>query len=212
MKIAIMSTWNACCGVSVHAELVGAALLRLGHEIRVFAPRQYEDDRTRLYFAPDEEFVARNFSFLRYGDRCTDEGLLSSLYLDSGPMLEEEFDLLIVEKPSSTPLRGLCEALPRIKEKARVMAVLHEGRIPENPYFAQVGWDAITVFDARYRNLFSKVFPKELLHVVPFPCHPIDRQERTESRENWEYRRTPKSSSASAASMRPRQSSRRWKV
>ena len=30
-KIAIMSSWNACCGVSIHAELIGAALLRLRH-------------------------------------------------------------------------------------------------------------------------------------------------------------------------------------
>jgi len=182
-KIALMTSWNACCGVSVHAELIGEALLRLGHEIKVFAPRQYEDDGTRLYFSPDEGFVTRNFSFLRYGDRCTDKGLIDALYFDPEPILDEDFDLLIVEKPTSTPLGGLKKILPEIKEKARVIAVLHEGWMPENPYFARVEWDAVAVFDERYKDLFSPVLPEETLHVIPFPCHPLDRRDKFEARE-----------------------------
>jgi len=182
VKIALMSSWNACCGVSVHAELLGRALRRLGHELTVFAPRQYEDDRTRLYLAPDEPFVVRNYSFLRYGDRCGDEDLLRSLYLDAEPMLDGDFDLLIVEKPTSTPLGRLLEVLPRIRRKARMMAILHEGSMPANPYFPKADWDAVAVFDERYRDLFSGVFPEERMHIVPFPCHPVDRRDKSEAR------------------------------
>jgi len=75
-KIALMSPWNAACGVSVHAELIGRGWIKQGHELKVFAPQTYEDDNTYMWFDKDEPFVTRNFSFLRYGDKYTDEKLL----------------------------------------------------------------------------------------------------------------------------------------
>ncbi|MFQ6053661.1 MAG: hypothetical protein ACE5OO_05485 [Candidatus Bathyarchaeia archaeon] len=182
-KIAIMSSWKACCGVSIHAELVGGALLREGHELTVYAPMQYEDDKTRLFFAPDEEFVTRNYSFLRYGDQCADTALLDALYLDPEPMLDEDFDLFIVEKPTSTPLGRLLEVLPEIRRKARTMAVIHEGSMPTNPFFQKMGWDAVAVFDERYKALFSPVIPGGRMHIIPFPCHPVDRRNKFEARK-----------------------------
>lgn len=178
-RIALMSSWNALCGVSIHAELIGRALLEMGHELRVFAPSQYEDDETPLCFKVDEPYVIRNYSFLRYGDRCVDEELLSSMFLDPTPILEEDFDLLIVEKPSSIPLKGLMEFLLRFE--GRTLAVLHECRRPANPYFYRVGWDAVTVFDERFSRLFSEVF-RGRFHIVPYPCHPLEKRDRTEER------------------------------
>ena len=181
VKVALMSSWNAVCGVSIHAELIGRALLSLGHELRVFAPIQYEDDDTHRYFKVDEPYVIRNYSFLRYGDRCRDEYLLGSLFLDPKPLIEDDFDLLIVEKPSSMPLKRLLEILPRFE--GRTLAVIHECRRPENPYFYKVRWDAVTVFDDRYLRLFSGIFPEDRLYIVPFPCHPIERRDRAVERE-----------------------------
>ena len=180
MRIALMSSWNAVCGVSIHAELIGRALLDMGHELRVFAPIQYEDDDTLRCFRVDEPYVVRNYSFLRYGDRCVDEGLLSGLFLDSTPLLEWDFDLLIVEKPTSTPLKKLLELLPRLG--GRTLAVLHECRRPENPYFYKARWDAATIFDERYLSIFSGILPEDLLHIVPYPCHPIERRDRMAER------------------------------
>ena len=179
-RIALMSSWNAICGVSIHAELIGRALLSLGHQLRVFAPLQYEDDDTHRCFQVDEPYVVRNYSFLRYGDRCVDEALLSSLFLDLKPLQEGNFDLLIVEKPSSTPLRRLMEFLPHFE--GRTLAVLHECRRPDNPHFYKVEWDAITLFDERYLHIFSGVFPEERLHIVPYPCHPLEQRDRRAER------------------------------
>jgi hypothetical protein len=179
-RVALISSWNAVCGVSIHAELIGRALLEMGHELRVFAPIQYEDDETHLCFKVDKPYVLRNYSFLRYGDRCVDETLLSSLFIDTTPLLVGDFDLLIVEKPSSLPLKGLMEIFPHFK--GRTLAVLHECRRPENPYFYRVEWDTVTVFDERYQKLFSEVFPEGRLHIVPYPCHPIREGDKTEEK------------------------------
>ena len=69
VKIALMSSWNAACGISIHAELIGREWIKQGHDLKVFAPLTYEDDHTYLWFNEDESFVTRNFSFLRYGDK-----------------------------------------------------------------------------------------------------------------------------------------------
>lgn len=182
VRVALLSSWNALCGVSIHAELVGRALLRMGHNLLVYAPMEYEDGITHLYHVMDEDFVVRSYSFLRYGDRYTDEKLIDSLYFDPKPLLEGVFDLLIVEKPTSIPLGPLSRALPRLRGRARVMAVLHEGRMPENPYFKRLRWDSVVVFDERFKHLFSPLYGQDL-HIVPFPCHPLDSRDRHEARK-----------------------------
>lgn len=75
MKIALIGSLNACCGVAAHAQLLAEALQRGDHRLKVLAPLCYEDDGTRLLHAPDQPNVARCYSFLRYGDRETDERL-----------------------------------------------------------------------------------------------------------------------------------------
>ncbi len=172
IRVALMSSWNAICGVSIHAELIGREIVKMSHYLRVFAPIQYEDDGTRLCFLTDEPYVTRNYSFMRYGDRLTDEEIHSGLFLDPSPLLQEDFDLLIVEKPSSVPLKKLIKALHHFQGKT--LAIIHEDRKPENPYFYKPDWDSVVVFDERYKELFSDVFSDEKIHIVPYPCHPID--------------------------------------
>ncbi len=169
-NIALMSSWNAACGVSIHAELIGRGFINQGHNLMVFAPITYEDDHTYLWFNDDESFVKRNFSFLRYGDKYKNEKLLSYLYLDPS-MVDEDFDVFIVEKPTSIPLNKLLPLFDKIKKKAKTIAIFHEGILPENPYFYKFDWDSIIVFDERYKGLFSTVFPEDRIHIVPFPCY-----------------------------------------
>ncbi|HEX54858.1 MAG: hypothetical protein DRO90_01660 [Candidatus Altiarchaeales archaeon] len=180
-RIALMSSWNAACGVSVHAELIGREFIRQGHELKVFAPLTYEDDHTYLWFNLDEEFVTRNFSFLRYGNRYKDEKLLSFLYLDPS-FAEEDFDFFIVEKPTSIPLNKLLPLFNKIKKRARTIAIMHEGLVPENPYFFKFDWDSIVVFDERYKEVFSEIFPRENIHIVPFPCYMPEKKDKKEAR------------------------------
>ncbi len=42
--------------------------------------------------------------------------------------------------------------------------------------------DAAAVFDERYRPLFRGIIPEERVHVIPFPCHPVERRSRSRAR------------------------------
>ncbi len=172
-RIAIMSSWNASCGVSTHAELIGDALLRKGFDLTVFAPRQYVDDSTHLINTPDEHYVKRVYDFLRYGDLYTDLNVLQSTYLDSISILDTDFDLLLIEKPTSVPLPKLKKILPKIREKAKVIGIMHEGLTILNPFFEKIDWDALIIFDDRFRKFFPSNWEGKV-HTVPFPCYPLD--------------------------------------
>jgi len=183
MRIACISSWNAACGVATHAELLVAGLRELGHEVWVLAPSSYEDDSTRLLHAPDGPNVYRCFSFLRYGDREEDEALLEALYFDSQALLEVDPDLVLVEKPTSTPLPAIQTALAESRFDGRLAAILHEGTRPLNPYLGRLKWDLAAVFDERYPPLFHAIIPRDRVVVLPFPCHPPHRGPQGKARE-----------------------------
>ena len=183
MRIACISSWNAACGVATHAELLVAGLRELGHQVWVLAPSSYEDDSTRLLHAPDGPNVYRCFSFLRYGDREEDEALLEALYFDSQALLEVDPDLVVVEKPTSTPLPAIQTALAESRFDGRLAAILHEGTRPLNPYLGRLKWDLAAVFDERYPPLFHAIIPQDRLIVLPFPCHPPHRGPQGKARE-----------------------------
>ncbi len=181
MKIAIMSPWNDCCGVSVHAELIGREWIKQGHEIVVFAAT---DERVKGRIpvdTKDEEYVYRNWEKYRYGEKVRDESELD-LYFDAEPILKEDYDLFVIEKPCLTPLAKLLKIFPQIKEKAKTIAIIHEGRIPENVNFYKFDWDLYTLFDQRFKKLFENHLPKEKTHIISYPCHEITEGNMTEKR------------------------------
>ncbi len=42
MKIGMMSRWNASCRVSMYAELIGKIWIKMGHSLKVLAPKEWE--------------------------------------------------------------------------------------------------------------------------------------------------------------------------
>ena len=172
MKIAIMSPWNDCCGVSVHAELIGKEWMNQGHEIVVFAPTDERVGGRIPVETEDEKFVYRNWEMYRYGAKVEDESYLN-LYFNPNPIINEDYDLFIIEKPCLTPLGKLLKIFQVIKRKAPTMAVMHEGRVPKNMNFYKFDWDVITLFDERYKKLLADALPADKTYIVPYPCHPI---------------------------------------
>ena len=172
MKIAIMSPWNDCCGVSVHAELIGKEWMNQGHEIVVFAPTDERVGGRIPVETEDERFVYRNWEMYRYGAKVEDESYLD-LYFNSNPIISEDYDLFVIEKPCLTPLGKLLKIFQVIKRKAPTIAVMHEGRVPKNVNFYKFDWDIITLFDERYKKLLADITPADKTHIVPYPCHPI---------------------------------------
>ena len=182
MKIGIMTTWNECCGIFAHAQLVCQEWRKMGHEVVVFASRGERGSRRIPLDAEDEPFVYRNWELYRYGDRIVDDNELN-LYFDPTPIVEEDYDIFIIEKPSSTPIGKLLKILPEIRNKGPIVAVIHEGRRIVNKNFYKADFDVYTLFDKRFRKIFEDLLPEDRTFIVPFPCHPIFEGNMTEARE-----------------------------
>lgn len=159
MKIAAMTRWNALCGVSVHAELMGRAWVDMGHTLRVLAPLEAGAS------LPDEDepYVRRCFELKKNGE----------ILFDQAPFLEEPYDIFVVEHFWGLPMADLLEVYPCIKQTAKTVLVFHEGGPPEDPSFYRFAWDAVVCFDERYKRFLTTLFPEELIKIIPYPCHPI---------------------------------------
>jgi len=164
MRIGMMSTWNIPCGASLHAQLIGSAWLQRGHELTVFAP--YGPPTTR---EEDEPWIVRNYS------------LGKPLCLDSSPLLSMDYDVFVLQQMPPTPMRLLLSLAAKIKKKAKTVAVIHEGR-PPSVEFTKFPWDALVCFDERYKEFLLSAFPEEKIHIIRYPCHPVEHGDRVEAR------------------------------
>ncbi len=173
MRIAMMSTWNAACGVSTHAELIGREWVRMGHELKVFAPANDE----KVITDKDESYVTRCYTV----DREPVKGLKPSS-LDKEVCLESDYDIFIIQNLELMPMDKLLEIWPQIKARAKTIQVIHEGYPPPYPEFYRFDPDAIVCFDERYLKLFSRKFLREKIRIIPFPCHPLELGDRARAR------------------------------
>lgn len=159
-----MTPWNTSCGVALHAELVGREWVKMGHELNVLAPIEKE---TQPVTNTDEPYVTRRYTM----DREFIKGILKPLSLDPQPFLDLDYELLVVQNLELMPMQELLKLWPRIRDKAATVLVIHEGYLPPYPEFYAFNWDAIVCFDERYVIEFSKKFPPERIHIIPYPCH-----------------------------------------
>ncbi len=161
--IAILSRWNATCGISLHAELLGREFIRMGYRLKIFAPYVESADRWwhHKIIRGDEVFVRR----------CYEEVAPDSTggALDEDAIMSEDFDFLIVESYTSVPYKRIEKLVPKIKRKAKIIIVVHEGKREDIKYPLEI-FDKIVVFDERYRKMLGSV--KEV-EIIPYPCHPV---------------------------------------
>lgn len=165
MKIAMMCLWNAANGPSIHAELVGRAWVKLGHQLRIFSATKHPDARPT--FQEDEDFVIRNFRV----DKVIP--FTRAVSFDPAPLLNEEYEVFVAQNVERLPAEKLLEVFPEIKKKAVTVQVVHEGKAPEDPLYYKFDWDAIVCFDQRYKDYLVKSFPAEKIHMIPYPYHPL---------------------------------------
>ena len=174
MKIGLMSLWNAANGASIHAELVGRAWVEQGHEIRVFSARKHPDARSTSQL--DEDYVSRHFTV----DEVTPLCRASSF--DPAPLLEEDYEVFVAENVERLPAERLLEFFPEIKRKAIAVNVVHEPQPPADPLYYKLKWDAIVCFDHRYEEYLTRFFPREIIHVIPYPYHALMLGNKIEAR------------------------------
>jgi hypothetical protein len=175
MKIGMMSLWNAANGPSIHAESVGRAWVKLGHQLRIFSAEKHPDARPT--FQRDEDFVIRHFSI--------DEVIpvTRATYFNPSPLLNEEYEVFVAENVERLPAESLLEVFPKIKERAVTVQIVHEGKAPEDPLYYVFDWDAIVCFDQRYNDYLVKSFSVEKIHMIPYPYHPLELGDKGKARE-----------------------------
>lgn len=172
MKIGMMTRWNVPCGVAAHAEPVGRAWVEMGHDLKVFAPVEWDAPQTQ----EDEPYVVRCYR-LNSGWRKKE-----GFFFDPSPFLEDSFDVFVVQNLELMPMSELLGIYPQIREKAKTVLVVHEGGPPTDPDFYKFRWDAIVCFDDRYRRFLSPLFPGERIEIIPYPCHPLSKGAKYEAR------------------------------
>jgi glycosyltransferase involved in cell wall biosynthesis len=71
------------------------------------------------------------------------------------------------------PSTLLSKVFPYIRKRAKTVNIIHHNRLPKDPAFFALKWDAIVCFDERYYKFLVKAYPKERIHIIPYPCHPM---------------------------------------
>ncbi|MFQ6085077.1 MAG: hypothetical protein ACE5OY_02255 [Candidatus Bathyarchaeia archaeon] len=172
MKIGMMGAWNTDSGASIHAEFIGREWVRAGHNLTVFSFYEYNFHGTAIVDR-DEEYVIRCFT-TSTADRVT---------LDAVPLLTTDYEILVVQDLGMLPKDHLGKIFHWIKRRARTVNVIHDGKLSDDPSFYQFDWDAIVGFDQRYMDFLKEAYPAELLHIIPYPCHPLRLGDKDRARE-----------------------------
>ena len=180
MKIGMMCLWNAANGPSIHAELIGRAWVKMGHQLRVFSATKHPDARPTDQ--ADENYVIRHFRVDQVAP-VTRAGVF-----DPSPLLEEEYDIFVAQNVERLPADGLLEVFDQVKEKAVTVAVVHEGKAPKDPLYYKFEWDALVAFDERYREYLVESFPVERIHLIPYPCHSLELGNKRRARKKLGFK------------------------
>ena len=172
MKIARLTRWNATCGVSVHAELVGRQW-RKNLDLTVFGPslESVSGDYHHRTTMEDGEFVIRGYEQPK---NIGEDGWVDDR------LWKEDYDVLVVESVELMPIPKLLEIFPKIR--AKKVAIVHEGKLPEYEGFYKLNFDCIACFDDRYEKMLRKRYPEEKIHIIPFPCNPVVRGDKIKAR------------------------------
>ena len=173
MKIGILSRWNATCGVSLHAELIGRELINRGYSIEVFAPKLQSANLWwhHKLIREDEDFVRRVYTEL------TPDGKEGSFDLDA--VEGTEIDFLIVESYEKMPYRGAERFVRKLKEREiPAVAVIHEGSYEDIKYDLDI-FEKVIVFDERYvKEVVKNRVSEDKILVLPYPCLPPKERKR----------------------------------
>jgi len=174
MKILLFSRWNATCGISMHAELIGREWAKK-HQITVLAPylETTTDWHHILIDNKDEDYVIRGYEQPK---EKGGEGKISDIIF-------EDFDICVFEGGSHLlPIKTLIEIFPKIK--AKKVYIWHDTDLKwvvED--FYKLDFSALCVFDERYKEMVSKKYPEEKIFILPYPCFPIIKADKNKLRK-----------------------------
>ncbi len=174
MRIGILSRWNATCGVSLHAELIGRELQSRGHSICVFAPLKQSASKWwhHRIVKEDESYVLRVYTEL---SPAGEKG-----YLNPEDIISENLDILIVESYEKLPYEDVEKLVLTLrKREIPSIAVIHEGRHSDLGYTTLDIFEIVFVFDDRFINeVVKNKVSKAKVKILPYPCIPVSEGSR----------------------------------
>ena len=177
MKIAMIGSWNADSGASIHAELVGREWVKKGIELKVFSFYKNSFHGT-TFTEEDEDYVTRCFTV--YGDPNT------PLKMDTEAILKEDFDIFVAQDLGMIAMEPLLSIFPEIKKKAKTVNVIHDGNLSDKPEFFKFDWDKVVCFDQRYYDFLKEAYPEDILEIIPYPSLPMKPGSQVRAREALE--------------------------
>ena len=170
LKIALITRWNATCGISLHAEMVGRELIERGYKVKVFAPTLESANRWWHHIRireKEEDFVERVY------EEIDPEGNGGSFDIEK--VLKFEPDIILLESYQSLPHAYIEELI--IKAGVPSIAVLHEGDFLR--YSDLSIFSSIVVFDSRFiEELIGERYPRDKIRIISYPCYPLREQKR----------------------------------
>ena len=173
MKIAMMSRWNATCGISAHAELVGKEWVKK-HDLTVFAPTL--ESATDWHHNPiekgDEEFVIRGYE--------QPESIGKTGWIDER-LWKGDYDVLVIQGLELLPIPALLDVFPKIE--AKKVLVWHVGMLPVYDRLYKLKFDAVVCFNSRFKKMLNEKYPEERIHIIPFPCRMVVKGDKKRARE-----------------------------
>lgn len=175
MKIAMIGAWNTGSGASIHAELIGREWVKKGAELSVFSFYDHSFHGKVFTTPPDreEKYVTRCFT--KYGDPAPK--------LDPAGILKGDFDIFVVQDLGMLPIGQLLPIFPEIRKKSRTVNIIHDGEISTKPDFFDFRWDSVVCFDNRYYDFLKKVYPEDIISIIPYPAFPLTKGSRLEARQ-----------------------------
>ena len=169
MKIGMMTRWNIPCGVSLHAELIGREWVKMGHDFQVLAPVEWDGYQCDA----DELYVKRCYTLRNK----------PGYFFDPKSFLMDAVDIFVVQNLEILPMEDMLKVYPFIRERARTVFVVHEGKPPKDPNFYRFDWDAVVCFDERYKRFLKDIYSEDKIKVIPYPCHPVLHGDKVEARK-----------------------------
>lgn len=163
----MISAWNTDSGVAVHAEPIGKAWIKMGHQLTVFSFIK-DDFHGEGFTGEDEDYVIR----------CL--GTKNTNFLDPRPILRQTFDIFVVQDIMVLPIENLAKIYPVIHKKSKTVHIVHENKLPEDPRFYQFDWDGVIYFSRR-QNFLDAVYPEAKR--IHFPCFSLRKGNKIEARK-----------------------------
>ncbi len=178
MRIGLITRWNATCGISLHAEILGREFINLGHDIIVFAPTidsAGRDWHHRHLDVEDEPWVYRVYVEV-------DNPLREPGYVNEDTICNEDYDVLVIEGYYRLPVLKLRQIIKRIQRKGvPVIMVLHEYNWERTKPLLLLPTNRIVVFDQRFIDEILIPNTKHILHKVKIIPYPVEKPINVES-------------------------------